>query len=91
MENVMDKNAPWNAVCRVCGCSWFDPCDPPCSWVEPDLCSACVDSISAPEEDAGSRPGQLLTAIESSERLVPVDMGTFLSMSLPEVETPSNE
>ena len=36
------KDAPWNAVCRVCGCSWFDPCPEGCRWVEPDLCSACV-------------------------------------------------
>lgn len=21
-------------VCRICGCSEFDPCDPPCAWVE---------------------------------------------------------
>lgn len=32
-------------VCRVCGCSDYEPCggdDNPCHWVEPDLCSACV-------------------------------------------------
>lgn len=29
-------------VCRACGCSQSDACQPfPCSWVEPDLCSAC--------------------------------------------------
>lgn len=33
------------AFCRVCGCSENDACETgegPCSWVEPDLCSACV-------------------------------------------------
>ena len=28
-------------VCRECGCSHNDSCDPPCSWVERDLCSNC--------------------------------------------------
>jgi hypothetical protein len=33
------------AVCRVCGCTDEHGCetdDGPCSWVEPDLCSACA-------------------------------------------------
>ncbi len=29
-------------VCRRCGCSELDACQPSCSWAEPDLCSACV-------------------------------------------------
>ena len=29
-------------ACRVCGCSYFDPCEEGCWWVESDLCSACV-------------------------------------------------
>ncbi|MDE3077191.1 MAG: hypothetical protein KGJ86_17375 [Chloroflexota bacterium] len=28
--------------CRVCGCTEHYGCYPPCSWVEPDLCSTCV-------------------------------------------------
>lgn len=28
--------------CRVCGCTWNNACQGGCSWVEPDLCSACV-------------------------------------------------
>lgn len=27
--------------CRVCGCTDDRACQPPCSWVEPDLCSSC--------------------------------------------------
>jgi predicted Fe-S protein YdhL (DUF1289 family) len=30
--------------CRVCGCTEVDACDPPCSWVEKDLCSGCADA-----------------------------------------------
>jgi predicted Fe-S protein YdhL (DUF1289 family) len=33
--------------CRVCGCTERDACDPPCSWVEDDLCSGCHDAVSA--------------------------------------------
>jgi len=29
-------------VCRVCGCTDFEPCLEGCSWAEADLCSACV-------------------------------------------------
>lgn len=32
-------------VCRVCGCTDDDACDPPCEWVEPDLCSTCKDGV----------------------------------------------
>jgi hypothetical protein len=32
-------------LCRICACSELDPCwhadGEPCSWAEPDLCSAC--------------------------------------------------
>jgi hypothetical protein len=28
--------------CRVCGCSEFEPCEPPCSWVpHTDICDSC--------------------------------------------------
>jgi len=29
--------------CRVCGCTELRACNPPCSWIKEDLCSACVD------------------------------------------------
>ncbi|HEY9344206.1 MAG TPA: hypothetical protein VIQ53_02790 [Inquilinus sp.] len=28
-------------ICGACGCTDNDACRPPCSWVEPNLCSAC--------------------------------------------------
>ena len=32
--------------CRVCGCTWEEPCDPPCSWVgNEDICSGCVTAL----------------------------------------------
>ena len=27
-------------MCKVCGCTDQEPCKPPCSWVDTDLCSA---------------------------------------------------
>jgi hypothetical protein len=30
-------------VCRVCGCTEEHACEGGCSWVEPDLCSACAE------------------------------------------------
>ncbi len=29
--------------CRVCGCTWYTPCEGGCSWVEKDLCSKCAE------------------------------------------------
>jgi len=29
-------------ACRVCGCSYLDPCAEGCHWAEPGLCSACA-------------------------------------------------
>jgi len=28
--------------CSKCGCTDDQPCDPPCFWAYPDLCSRCV-------------------------------------------------
>ena len=37
---------PIPGVCRVCGCTWNNPCSHPdhgyCHWVEPSLCSHCA-------------------------------------------------
>lgn len=45
--------------CRVCGCTQNKACrtaDGPCHWVEPDLCSACVNKAPAASE-RGKREG----------------------------------
>lgn len=38
---------PTPGICRVCGCTEHDACDPPCHWVDIDetLCSACADMV----------------------------------------------
>jgi hypothetical protein len=45
-------------VCRECGCTDERACPGGCSWVEPDLCSACVEAAG---DDAG---GELLEDLE---------------------------
>lgn len=42
--------APENQKCRVCGCTWDNACPGGCYWVEPDLCSACVEKSKARKE-----------------------------------------
>jgi hypothetical protein len=45
-------------LCRVCACSWLDPCDGDslgsCSWVsgDPTLCTACWTRAAAATPDA---------------------------------------
>lgn len=34
-------------ACRICGCTCSRACEGGCSWVERDLCSACVTSTIA--------------------------------------------
>jgi hypothetical protein len=34
--------------CRVCGCTDDHACEGGCSWVEPDLCSACAEATAIP-------------------------------------------
>lgn len=34
-------------LCRKCACSEFDPCDPPCGWAGPELCTSCPDDAPA--------------------------------------------
>lgn len=44
-------------ICRGCGCSQHDACPPTCSWVEPDLCSACAPPAPRPWKLRGRRNG----------------------------------
>lgn len=37
------EKAPPESICRVCGCTENNACEGGCSWVEPDLCSACAE------------------------------------------------
>ncbi len=31
--------------CRVCKCTEDHPCDPPCAWAAPELCTTCAYAI----------------------------------------------
>jgi hypothetical protein len=42
LEAAIEQERDESMVCRVCGCSWFDPCWGGCSWVETNLCSKCA-------------------------------------------------
>ncbi|HWV38573.1 MAG TPA: hypothetical protein VN033_08840 [Vulgatibacter sp.] len=47
-------------VCRVCGCSEFDPCEGGCGWADPTLCTECVGKepeTAAPPEEAKASSG----------------------------------
>lgn len=33
--------------CRVCGCTHFRPCEPPCGWQSPGLCTTCASAVMA--------------------------------------------
>ena len=38
-----------NIRCRVCSCTHFEPCNPPCAWFEEDLCTTCALIVEAIE------------------------------------------
>lgn len=40
----------YSAICRVCGCTDDTACADGCSWVEDDLCSACVGKEPCPDK-----------------------------------------
>ena len=51
---------PIPGICRVCGCSMYNPCYHPdagtCYWVEPSLCSHCAEIHENPKEDLRHDP-----------------------------------
>lgn len=54
-ESMRDNRCPYtgckgtvvlareNQKCRICGCTWDNACEGGCHWVEPDLCSNCIE------------------------------------------------
>lgn len=46
-RNTVKVNAQGYIECRVCKCTDIEPCDPPCSWAEVDLCSTCQEAAAA--------------------------------------------
>jgi hypothetical protein len=56
--------------CRVCGCTEIDACDPPCSWIEEDLCSGCAEAVHAMANWAeGARRPNLAGLLREFKRL----------------------
>lgn len=45
--NVTLNTLHGRQTCRICGCWELHACPPTCSWVEADLCSACVGGSDA--------------------------------------------
>lgn len=37
--------------CRVCGCTWNNPCIGGCYWTEYDLCSNCQKTYSQEDKE----------------------------------------
>lgn len=44
-RNWQEREADEQMRCRVCGCTWNNGCPGGCYWVEPDLCSQCIDKV----------------------------------------------
>lgn len=64
-EVAREEAAPVaEARCRVCGCTETTPCmtdKGPCSWVEPDLCSACAEvnrTIAGPAKEVAEEAAE---------------------------------
>ena len=46
-STAFNSHLPVPVVCRACACSFFFSCrtpHDPCTWAEPDLCTACLDA-----------------------------------------------
>lgn len=46
---LTDKYFSWK--CKVCGCTWDNPCPDGCYWVEENLCSSCIEEASDDQND----------------------------------------
>lgn len=42
MLGKIKRDKDGNVRCRVCGCTEREPCNPPCAWHFPDLCTTCA-------------------------------------------------
>ena len=43
----LQTNTYGQVKCRVCGCTDRHSCNPPCHWVEENLCSTCLEAAQA--------------------------------------------
>ena len=57
--------------CRVCRCTEYEPCDPPCAWECAGLCTTCADAARAIRawREAGLRPSMkaLMREVKAAE------------------------
>lgn len=70
-EARLDPTACVPRICRACACSQFDACGDGCSWIAPDLCSACpddpADADALPGPDEVAVPGEPSPANDQAE------------------------
>jgi hypothetical protein len=80
--------------CRICGCTDNKACEGGCSWVEPDLCSACLIKEGTGELDEMDKSGrfeitlkldcgaafQLLSALQLAARHPDIPLGTLQTL-----------
>ena len=43
----LQTNTYGQVKCRVCGCTDRHSCNPPCHWIEENLCSTCLEAARA--------------------------------------------
>jgi hypothetical protein len=70
--------------CRVCGCTDDRACEGGCSWIEADLCSACVETaerfaVVLTKPSVGDRSHAILLIRENAEGFGMHCLGTGLS------------
>jgi hypothetical protein len=66
--------------CRVCGCSWNNPCEGGCYWVEPDLCSKCAEEMKTATADTKEKQEP---QTETAEEKLKNEAGTAKNDTVP--------
>ncbi len=71
-----DPRARPGAVCRVCGCTDDNACNPPCAWFDPTLCTTCALAAEALREwsNATVRPSLAALLRESDMAKLAYDL-----------------
>ncbi len=65
-ENLYFRDREPEPCCTVCGCTQNDACPEGCSWVAPNLCSACNERLL--QESGVKAAGEQLTALRKARR-----------------------
>jgi hypothetical protein len=68
-KHKRSRHQPYVRKCRVCRCSEFEPCNPPCAWSkDPTLCTTCVEMIVYLQEWLESAHRANFSALEREAR-----------------------